>query len=264
MTTKLHAATIGRGPEPVVFLHGLFGQGKNFANVAKLLEDKITCTLLDLPNHGRSPWTDSLHYDLIAGIVAEDLAARGAAERPITLMGHSMGGKVAMRLTLQHPELVRRLVVEDIAPIFQPDMSEFSEIVAALRGLDLGALQTRDEADEALREAIPSKRTRAFLLTNLHRVPRGGWRWLPNLELLDREMDQIGDWPELAEGQHWNGPTLWLAGERSWFAAPAYCEAMSGYFPKVRREVIADAGHWVHWQQPDDVAETLDHFITVT
>lgn len=262
--TKLYDRTIGDGPEPVVFLHGLFGQGKNFANVARLMTDTITCTMLDLPNHGRSPWTDSLDHDYIASLVAEDLVERGAAERPITLMGHSMGGKVAMRLALRHPELLRRLVVEDIAPAYQPDMSEFDEIVAALQAIDLAELQGREDADAALRDTVRSQRTRSFLLTNLHRDADGGWRWQLNLDLLGSNMAQIGAWDDIEEGVSFDGPTLWLAGERSWFAAPSYAETMAGYFPRLRREVIADAGHWVHWQAPGEVAETLGHFLLVT
>ncbi|MGI5950668.1 MAG: alpha/beta fold hydrolase [Brooklawnia sp.] len=263
---ELHGTQIGHGPEPMVFLHGLFGQGKNFANVAKLLEDRVTCTLLDLPNHGKSPWNDSFDHDTIAAIVADELVRRGAAEKPVTLMGHSWGGKVAMRLTLQHPELVRRLVVEDIAPILQDDseLQEFHDIVAALRSTDLTRVQLRADADALLQDSIGSPLTRSYLLSNLQRTPEGGWRWQLNLDLLATNMAQIGQWQGLAEDQHWDGPVLWLAGERSWYAAPAHNEAMSSYFPKVRREVIADAGHWVHWQQPQEVADTLSHFITVT
>lgn len=103
--TRLNAIEMGHGPVQLVFAHGVFGQGRNFGNVAKLLADQTTSVLLDLPNHGRSPWTDSFDFDLFADLVADELRARGAQEAPITLVGHSMGGKVAMRLALRHPEL---------------------------------------------------------------------------------------------------------------------------------------------------------------
>ena len=165
----LNAITIGDGAEPLVFLHGLFGQGKNFGTVAKMLSGEATCLLVDLPDHGRSPWTDRLDYGLFADLVAEDLVERGADRHPVTLLGHSMGGRVAMRLALQHPRLICRLVVEDTAPGEHANTDEFSHYADQLLGLDLSAVTSRNQADAALRGAVPNDAVRAFLLQNLHR-----------------------------------------------------------------------------------------------
>lgn len=256
----LHGFTTGEGPEPLYFLHGLFGQGKNFGTIAKALADVATSTVLDMPNHGRSPWTDRFDYDLFADLVAEDLVERGAGKQPITLVGHSMGGKVAMRVALLHPQLLKRLVIVDVSPVDKGGSDEFTYYADQLMGLDLARLTSRSQADQALAEAIPNAGTRAFLLQNLHRDPEGGWRWLPNLALLRREMDRMSGWPE-APDAHWDGPVLWVAGERSSFISPQTESAMRRHFPNVRLEVVAGAGHWVHADQPQAFTDLLRRFL---
>src|SRR3954454_24439530 len=173
----LAARTIGDAGPRVVFLHGLFGQGKNWTTVAKGLSDRHRVTLLDLPNHGHSPWTDRVDYLDMAELVAAELAGHG---EPVTLVGHSMGGKVAMTLALRRPELLRALVVVDIAPVEYPlqggrtddedeEASTFGVFIAAMRALHLDELKTRDDADAALRSAVPSRMVRSFLLQSLVR-----------------------------------------------------------------------------------------------
>lgn len=257
----LHTKTIGQGPEQLVFLHGVFGQGKNFGTVAKLIADRATCLLVDLPNHGRSPWTDYFDYGLFADLVADELVEQGAGRTPVTLIGHSMGGKVAMQLALSHPQLLKRLVVIDMSPVDRGDAAEFEFYAETLNGLDLTSIRSRADADAALRHSIPNAATRSFLLQNLHRAEgSSGWRWLPNLRLLRNSMAQIAGWPD-QDGQHWTGPVLWLAGERSKYIEDAHLPAMRALFPNVRLEVIADAGHWVHADQPHAVADALRRFL---
>lgn len=259
----LHTITIGDGPERVVFLHGLFGQGKNFGSVAKLLADRATSLLVDLPNHGRSPWTDYFDYGLFADLVADELVEQGAGKTPVTLVGHSMGGKVAMQLALSHPQLLKRLVVIDISPVDRGDSAEFEFYANTLCGLDLSSIRSRAEADAALHQAIPNHATRAFMLQNLHRTDGpDGWRWLPNLALLRRSMDQMAGWPDQA-GRHWNGRVLWLSGQRSTFITDEHVPAMRALFPNFRLEVVANAGHWVHAEQPQAVADAIRGFLTL-
>ena len=154
-----------------MFCHGLFGQARNWNTVARALADDYRATAVDLPNHGRSAWTDRVDY--------RDMAAQVAAlispDDPVALVGHSMGGKVAMALALEHPDLVERLCVVDIAPIDYASTSEFSRYVAAMQGMDLAAITTRDDAERALSEAAPDPGVRAFLLQNLRR-DGSGWR----------------------------------------------------------------------------------------
>lgn len=258
---RLHTITVGDGPEQVVFVHGLFGQGKNFGTVAKLIGGSATSLLVDLPNHGRSPWTDHVDYGLFADLVADDLVEHGAGRTPVTLVGHSVGGKVAMQLALSHPQLLKRLVVIDISPVDRGDPAEFEHYADTLARLDLSAIRTRSDADAALREAVPNERTRSFLLQNLRRAdPPQRWRWLPNLPLLRASMRQLSGWPD-QDARHWDGPVLWLAGQRSQFVTQEHLPVMRALFPNVQLEVIPDAGHWVHAEQPQAVAAALTRFL---
>ncbi len=261
--TPLHVTSAGTGTPRVVFLHGLLGQGKNWAGIAKSLGTgpqgpDFPGLLVDLPNHGRSPWTSDLSYPALADAVAADLAAR--LTEPVCLVGHSMGGKVAMALALRHPELLRSLVVVDISPVAAGEGYGFGHFVAAMRALDLGALGDRSDADAALAPAVPDAGVRAFLLQNLHRSGRD-WRWLPNLALLADRMDAVGSWPADLGGS-FDAPTLWIRGARSDYVTAEHGPAMRALFPRARLVTVKDAGHWVHADRPDAVTAVLRAFLT--
>lgn len=252
--------TTGDSGRQVVFLHGLFGQGKNFTQVAKQVADLATCTLVDLPNHGRSPWRDEVSVPAMAEEVAGLLAT---LPQPLCLVGHSLGGKVAMRTALDHPELVERLVVVDISPA-RGLGSSFDGLVGAMQALDLGTLETRAQADEQLRPGIPNDVVRGFLMQNL-RHERGDdgrrhWQWQMNLDALARELhDGVADWPD-AHGSY-PGPTLWVAGERSDYVREDSAPLMRELFPRYRKVTIKGAGHWVHSEQPASFVATLRAFL---
>src|SRR3954463_4606309 len=183
---RLAKRTLGEAGPRGVFVHGLFGQGKNWTTIAKGLADGHRVTLVDLPNHGHSPWTDRVDYVDMVELLATELEQLG---EPVTLVGHSMGGKVAMQLALRRPELLRALVVVDIAPVEYPvsggrtddpdeEASPFAGFIAGMRALDLASLRNRNDADEALRDAVPSRMVRSFLLQSLVRDDTGsgdGW-----------------------------------------------------------------------------------------
>ena len=137
----LHTTTYGDHGSPIVFCHGLFGQGRNWTGVAKALADDHRTVLVDLPHHGRSPWSERFDYVEVADQLVDLLADRFDGE-PVTLVGHSMGGKTAMVATLRAPERVRRLCVVDIAPVDYGSRGEFEGYVEAMQSLDLGSLQT--------------------------------------------------------------------------------------------------------------------------
>ena len=256
--TTLHVTEVGEHGPRVVFLHGLFGQGRNFTQVAKALEPDLRSVLVDLPNHGRSGWTESTDYAVVADGVADWLRTAYGDEGPVHVVGHSMGGKVAMTLALRHPELVDRLVVVDISPTTSEGAGEFEHLLDSLAGLDLDALTRRADADEGLRPLIEDARVRGFLLQNLRSVA-GGFAWQANLDLLRRELAVIGGFPAV-EGT-FDHPVLWLAGETSDYVRPEHEARMRELFPRTRLVTVKGAGHWVHSEQPEAFVSALRVFL---
>lgn len=241
----------------IAFCHGLFGQGKNWTQIAKAFAADHRVLLIDMPNHGRSGWTGAFAYPDLA----DDVAALFSVDDPVTLVGHSMGGKIAMAIALRHPELVSRLVVVDVSPVPYESGREFLGYIEEMRGLDLGSLERRDQADEALRVAVPNSVVRSFLLQNLRRED-DSWRWMLNLDLLSAHMAELAGWPaEAFDEASYDGPVLWIGGANSAYVADDYAPAMERLFPRVRRVTIKGAGHWVHSEQPAVFTEVLKRFV---
>jgi pimeloyl-ACP methyl ester carboxylesterase len=258
VSDTLHTTAYGdRGPL-VAFCHGLFGQGRNWTQVAKQLAEDHRTLLVDMPDHGRSAWSEEFDYLAAADRVAELFSA----DDPVRLVGHSMGGKIAMLVALRHPELVEQLAVVDVAPVRYDNTDEFRRYIDAMLGLDLASLERRSDAEEALADAVPDPGVRGFLLQNL-RQEHGRWFWQPNLELLGRDLRAIGDWPEerLQDVAPYAGPVLWLGGSRSAYVTDEHAAAMDALFPRNRRVMVKDAGHWVHSEQPTVFLEVLRRFL---
>ena len=258
MSETLHTKQIGDTGSRVVFLHGLFGQGRNWTQIAKALLPEHRSLLVDLPHHGRSEWQDEFDFLDMADRVARLLSA----DDPVTLVGHSMGGKVAMVLALRHPELVDRLCVVDVSPVGYPGAREFGGYIDAMQGMDLSAIDQRSDAEAALADAVPNGTVRSFLLQNLRR-DGDSWRWQMNLDVLGEDLAEVGGWPEerLADVAPYAGPVLWIAGARSDYVRDEYADAMDRWFPHNRRVTIKNAGHWVHSEQPEVFVEVLRRFL---
>lgn len=255
---SLHSVTIGETGSPAVFLHGLFGNGRNFTRIARGLQPEIRARLVDLPNHGRSPWTDRFDYVTQADLIAEHLHGPWATGEPVDVVGHSMGGKVAMVLATRHPHLVHRLVVVDIAPV-RRSPAEFEHIFDSLLALDLSTISTRQQADARLATMIRSRRVRGVLLQNLR--PNGdGFRWRINLPVLRRDVARITGFPDVGEAR-FDGPVLWVTGETSSYVQPDDATAMRQLFPRVRRVTVKGAGHWVYSEQPETFTRVLRAFL---
>lgn len=244
----------------VIFLHGLFGRGRNFSRIAAGLGDDVSSLLIDLPNHGKSAWTDSLSYPDIADRIADHLRGGFATSGPVDVVGHSMGGKAAMVLALRHPDLVRRLVVLDVSPVGSgSSRGEFQHLLDSLAALDLATVERRSDADEALQEPIPNTTVRGFLLQNLMRSG-DGFTWEPNLKLLRAELETIMGFPEITQAP-FTGPVLWIGGGRSDYVTDADEPAMRALFPRTVRMTVKDSGHWVHAEQPEAIISALRSFL---
>ncbi|UDY24748.1 alpha/beta fold hydrolase [Nocardioides sp. Kera G14] len=267
---QLHTTTLGETGSRIVFLHGLFGQGRNWHTLGRTLAagpDGHRVTLVDLPNHGRSPWTD--HVDYVE--MAEAVAGLLDADDPVTLVGHSMGGKVAMLTALLHPQLVARLVVADMSPVDYPVEEDETtggvlRYARILRDVDLASFGSRAEVEAALLPQVPNDTIRAFLMQNLHRVDPadgGGWRWAANVDVLARDGAALASWPAkaLAEAQPYAGPVLWIAGGESSYVRPEFDEAMHRWFPQARKVTMKGVGHWVHSEKPELFLQILQAFL---
>jgi pimeloyl-ACP methyl ester carboxylesterase len=255
----LSTTRVGDTGARVAFLHGLFGQGRNFRTIARSLEPDFTSLLVDLPDHGRSPWTERVDLGSYAERVARELERFGEGGR-VHLIGHSLGGKVAMLTALHHPDLVDRLVVVDISPVAHGGTGEFEHLLGALGGLDLSRLRRRADAEEALAGPIPNPRVRGFLLQNLREDERG-WHWQANLDLLRRDLEVIGGFPDY-DGPTFDRPVLWVTGERSDYVRPEHATRMRELFPRTRLLTVKGAGHWVHSEQPEAFTSALRFFLS--
>lgn len=255
----LSSTTVGESGIPVVFLHGLFGQGRNFAQVAKALAPEHRSLLVDLPDHGRSGWTDRFDYAASADLVADHLRSGFAGDGPVHVVGHSMGGKVAMVLALRHPEVVDGLVVADIAPASGGSLGEFAHLLDSLAAIDLATVTRRGDADEQLAQRVDDARVRGFLLQNL-RADGDGFRWQANLDLLRRELPAIGAFPDVGDAV-FDHPVLWVAGDRSDYVRPEHGPQMRRLFPRTTLVTLKGSGHWVHSEQPEAFVSVLRTFL---
>lgn len=254
---SLHVTVLSEEGPALVFCHGLFGQGRNWTAIGKQFTDTHSVRLVDMPNHGQSPWTDAV--DLVAD--ADRLAATLEELGPVTLVGHSMGGKIAMLMTLRHPELVSRLVAVDISPVAYEHMGEFAGYIDAMEALDLSTVARRSDADEELRSAVPDPMVRGFLLQSLKRDTEQGWRWQLNLGALRSGLGEVGGWePEWSGYEAYEGPVLWVGGAESHYVKEEYATAMERLFPRVRRVIVKRSGHWVHAEQPEVFTQVLKVF----
>jgi pimeloyl-ACP methyl ester carboxylesterase len=249
---ELSATRHGRpGTSPALLMaHGLFGAGRNFGAVARqLAEGREVCTV-DMRNHGDSPWSDRHDYPAMAG----DLAAFLNPGAPGDVLGHSMGGKAAMALALEHPGRVRRLVVADIAPVTYEDRQ--GPLLDAMRRLDLSHVARRSDADRALARDIPDAGIRGFLLQSLDAA---SGRWKLNLAALAGEMPSILGFPDYTGS--FEGPALFLSGGASDYVLPEHRAAIRARFPAARFVKIPAAGHWLHADAPEAFAATVAAFL---
>lgn len=250
---KLNFRKNGSGP-PLVILHGLFGSLDNWFSIAKELVEHYTLYLVDQRNHGDSPHADEWNYAVMVEDLKELFDTEGLEK--VFLMGHSMGGKTVMNFALKYPKMVEKLIVADIAPRYYPVHHE--SILEGLNSLNLSEIKSRKDADDQLAEYIPELGVRQFLLKSLTR-DNTGFAWKINLPVITKNIENVGE--ALPEGGKFEGPTLFLAGANSNYIQQKDMADMEKFFPNYQLEFVADAGHWLHAEQPHAVVEEMRRFL---
>lgn len=254
-TVDLASQVHGETGKPIVILHGLLGSGRNWATLAKRLGENHKVYALDLRNHGHSPWADEMSYEAMAADVRSFIETEDLG--PVILIGHSMGGKTAMRLALDGPSMIEKLVIADIAPVNY--QQSFGSYVDAMKAIDVQSLSNRNEIDDLLALSVQDGATRAFLLQNLVRKDEG-FSWKANLDGLHRAMPALMGFPSSPDDQ-FNNPTIFLAGSTSNYVQPAARAEIGRLFPKAEIHYIENAGHWLHAEQPAAFLAHLQGFL---
>ena len=225
---------------PVMIVHGLYGSGKNWGVIAKRLSDQFFVITVDLRNHGDSPWLDTHNYNVMADDLVEVINSLNIKPNVI---GHSMGGKAAMVLALKRPNLVRNLLIADIAPVtYEHDQSQFIE---AMQKVDLSKVEKRSDATLALSKFVEDKSLQNFFTQSLDIKAK---RWKLNLKVLRSEMSEILSFPKIES--EFSGHSLFLKGEKSDYIKPEHRRLIKSLFTKARFATFKEAGHWLHAEKP--------------
>ncbi len=225
---------------PVMIVHGLYGSGKNWGVIAKRLSDQFFVITVDLRNHGDSPWLDTHNYHVMADDLVEVINSLNIKPN---IIGHSMGGKAAMVLALKRPNLVRNLIIADIAPVkYEHDQSQFIE---AMQKVDLSKVEKRSDATLALSKFVEDKSLQNFFTQSLDIKAK---RWKLNLKVLRSEMSEILSFPKIES--EFSGHSLFLKGEKSDYIKSEHRKLIKSLFTKARFATFKEAGHWLHAEKP--------------
>ena len=250
MTLKLnhiaHEAAEGEREPPLLIAHGLFGSARNFNTLGRRLATDRRVVMVDMRNHGASPWHDDNSYPAMAADLAE--AVERLCDGNAVVLGHSMGGKAAMTLALSRPEVLAGLIVADIAPI--PHKHSHLDYIRAMQAVDLDAVTRRSDADPMLADAVPDRMLRSFLLQNLV-VEDGRAQWRINLDALEANMLELLDFPTDLPEAAFEGPAYFLHGGASPYVPPETHPRIRALFPAAEIEALEGAGHWLHAEQPE-------------
>ncbi|MGD9600341.1 MAG: alpha/beta fold hydrolase [Gammaproteobacteria bacterium] len=242
----------GAGP-PLLILHGLFGSARNWQNHARRLAERYHVLAVDQRNHGRSSHAEPHDYTTLAQDIL-DLCAEHAL-RDVVLLGHSMGGKVAMTCALTAPDRFSKLVIVDIAPTAYADAH--TPIIDAMLALPLATLRRRQDADTQLAAAVPERDIRLFLLQNLV-LDAAGFHWRLNLPVLRAAMPALIGALPVAPTARFDGPVHFIRGARSDRVGAAGIAASRSHFPQLTVHTVPDAGHWPHAENPAAFGACLD------
>jgi len=252
---KLFFRKTGQG-SPLIILHGLFGQSDNWNTLERKFSETMEVFTVDLRNHGLSPHSDVWTYPAMSDDLLELISNEHLTD--VTLLGHSMGGKVAMHVALYHPEKIARLIVADMSPRYYP--VEQDKVIEGLLSVDLGKITSRKEAEDQLSVHISDQGTRQFLLKNLYRKNENTFAWRFNLDAISKNIATIGS-TFSPSSTACTLPSLFLRGEHSNYITEEDIPEIKKLFSKSEIETIAGAGHWLHADKPELFFTAVTGFI---
>lgn len=254
--SKIHYQIFSDTPDKpwIMLIHGLFGNLDNLSALRRLLTDDYQVLAIDLLDHGQSSFSQTFSFTENAQSIVELINTLKIEQ--ISLIGHSLGGKVAMQIALDHAELISHLVVLDIAPVKYE--SRHTAVFTGLESVPLATLDSRKEAEQALAEHVTEKPTRQFLLKSLYNQ-HGIWRWRFNLELLHRDYQKL---TAAIESDHsYQGPVLFIKGSLSDYLLLEHRPAVVKLFPNSQSKMLANTGHWLHAEKPEACAQLIVNFL---
>lgn len=252
---KLFYRKFGKG-QPLLILHGLFGQSDNWNTLAKQFSEQgFEVYTIDQRNHGLSPHSTTWNYQSMSADI-EELMGDLLIEKCI-LLGHSMGGKTAMQFALDHPHLLDKLIVADMAPKYYPPHHQ--AVIQGLQAVDFTKIKNRKEAEDILSIYIDDIGTKQFLLKNIFWKDDGIMDWRFNLNVIAEQIENMG---KPIETDHpCEVPTLFIRGEKSLYIEDSDLGLIQDIFPRSYVETIKDAGHWVHAEKPKEFFNVVLDFI---
>jgi esterase len=244
---------------PVLVLHGLFGSLSNWGWHCKQLAQQYAVYGVDLRNHGDSPHSDQLDYQVMAEDVRQLIVRLGLES--CCIVGHSMGGKVAMQLALSFPDLIEKLVIVDIAPVsYSEDADGHMNVLAAMDAVKLGEIKSRTQAEVTIEDYIPQEATRKFLLTNLVRNKEGSFEWRLDKDSIRKNYANLR--AELIATMSFLKPVLFIKGSLSPYIKPEHEAQIKELFPAASVKLLMDAGHWLHAEKPQALQKILLKFLS--
>ena len=246
------------GGTPLVVLHGLFGASDNWRSQAAIWSLERPVVTMDLRNHGLSGHDPFMDYATMAKDVTDTLNALNFDT--VDLLGHSMGGKVAMQLAAKFPQRLRSILVADIAPVaYEP---RHQSILAGLKAINLATLKSRKEALEVLLQYEPDQRACQFLLKGLHKNHVGEFALRYNLGAIQDNYQAISAAPIFSEDTSiYKGPALVLKGENSAYILPQHKASFDQFLPNFTLKIMADCGHWLHAEKPELFSRLVSRFL---
>lgn len=250
---NLHYQVDGQG-EAIILIHGLFGSADNLGLLARSLKDKYKVISIDLRNHGRSPHSDSFTYREMA---ADVLTVIDQCDiESFSLIGHSMGGKVAMAMTELAAHRFNHLIVLDMAPVHY-HVHRHQNVFAGLQEVSKHTVSKRSEAETYLAQHVLEPGVRQFLLKSFAKTD-SGYNWRFNVEGLIANYDTIMGWQEVPA---FTGKTLFIKGQDSEYILPEHRESIAKQFPSAKAHMVANTGHWLHAEKPDTVNRIILNFL---